>query len=204
VRLGRRLRLASSGRIDFRRTIRAAIQRGGLLSDLHFRARRPRHLDLLILADISGSVKYASKLMLELAAGAYGCFRRVRTFVYIDQIAEAGFEHGYLVMTPSLDLYARSDFGRVLTQVWERRSELSGRATVVVIMGDGRNNRRAPRADLLREIGRRSRAMIWLNPEPIERWNSGDSAIAQYAREVSEVIECGNLRALERSLARLG
>src|SRR5580658_3344337 len=39
IRLGRRLRLAKTGRIDFRRTIRAAMQRGGTLLDLNFRAR---------------------------------------------------------------------------------------------------------------------------------------------------------------------
>src|SRR5208283_4713679 len=57
IRLGRRLRLAKTGRIDFRRTIRAAMQRGGALIDLNFRARRPRHVDLVILADVSGSVR---------------------------------------------------------------------------------------------------------------------------------------------------
>src|ERR1019366_8544515 len=72
IRLGRRLRLARTGRIDFRRTIRAALQRGGARIDLKFRARRPRHVDLVILADISGSVRYAAPLMLELMAGGRG------------------------------------------------------------------------------------------------------------------------------------
>ena len=101
IRLGRRLRLAQGGRIDFRRTIRAALQRGGALIDLNFRARRPRHVDLVILADISGSVRYAAQLMLELMAGARGCFRRVSSFVYVDHLAEADFEDGHLVMTPA-------------------------------------------------------------------------------------------------------
>jgi len=203
IRLGRRLRLAKTGRIDFRRTIRAAMQRGGALIDLNFRARRPRHVDLVILADISGSVRYAAQLMLELMAGARGCFRRVSSFVYVDHLAEADFEQGHLVMTPALDLYARSDFGRVLTQLWDSRTTLIGRATVVVIMGDGRNNRRPARADLLREISRRCRAVIWLNPEPPARWNTGDSAISQYARAVGTMLACGDLRELERALSRI-
>src|SRR5262249_47465767 len=95
IRLGRRLRMARRGRIDFRRTIRAGIQRGGLLAELKSRARRPRHVDLLILADISGSVRYAAELLLELVAGARDCFRRVRSFVYIDRLAEAEFEQGH-------------------------------------------------------------------------------------------------------------
>jgi uncharacterized protein with von Willebrand factor type A (vWA) domain len=203
LRLSRRLRIARAGRIDFRRTIRASLQHGGALGDLRFRARRPRHIDLLILADISGSVKYASTLMLEVVAGAAACFRRVRSFVYIDRLAEASFEDGHLTMTPPLDLYARSDFGRVLSELWDRRAALISRATVIVIMGDGRNNRRPARADLLRDVARLSRATLWLIPEPQVRWNTGDSAIRQYARECSALISCENLRELERGLMRV-
>jgi uncharacterized protein len=203
IRLGRRMRLASRGRIDFRRTIRAAIQRGGAFADLRFRARRPRHIDLLILADISGSVKYASTLMLDLVAGARRCFHKVKSFVYIHRLAEAEFEQGHLVMTPVLDLYARSDFGRVLSELLEKHSQELNRATVVAIMGDGRNNRRPARAELLREIARRCRAVVWLNPEPPERWGSGDSAIAQYEREIDVLVACGNLHQLESALGRV-
>ena len=203
IRVSRRLRIAGAGRIDFRRTIRASLQHGGALGDLRFRARRPRHSDLLILADISGSVKYASTLMLEIVAGAASCFRRVRSFVYIDRLAEAGFEGGHLAMTPALDLYARSDFGRVLAELWERRAALVSRATVIVIMGDGRNNRRPARTNLLRDLARLGRAVLWLIPEPQARWNTGDSAIRHYARECSALIPCENLRELERGLLRV-
>jgi uncharacterized protein with von Willebrand factor type A (vWA) domain len=203
IRLGRRLRLARSGRIDFRRTIRAALQRGGALIDLNFRARRPRHVDLVILADISGSVRYAAQLMLELMAGARGCFRRVSSFVYVDHLAEADFEDGHLLMTPALDLYARSDFGRVLGELWERRTGLLTRGTILVIMGDGRNNRLPARADLLREIVRACRGVVWLNPEDPARWGTGDSAIKQYAREVNAIVPSRNLRELQVALASI-
>ena len=203
IRLGRRLRLAKRGKIDFRRTIRAAMQRGGALIDLNFRARRPRHVDLVILADISGSVRYAAQLMLELMAGARECFRRVSSFVYVDHLAEADFEQGHLVMTPALDLYARSDFGRVLGELWERRTGLLTRATLVVIMGDARNNRLPARADVIREIARVCRGVVWLNPEDPARWGTGDSAIKQYAREVKAVAPSRNLRELQAALAAI-
>jgi uncharacterized protein len=203
IRVGRRLRLAKTGRIDFRRTIRAAMQRGGALIDLNFRARRPRHVDLIILADISGSVRYAAQLMLELITGARECFRRVSSFVYVDHLAEADFEQGHLVMTPALDLYARSDFGRVLGELWERRTGLITRSTIVVIMGDGRNNRLPARADLVREISRMARAVVWLNPEDPARWGAGDSAIKQYAREVKALVPSRNLRELQTALSAI-
>jgi uncharacterized protein len=202
LRLGRRLHAAPRGRVDFRRTIRASLQHGGAMAELRFRARRPRHADLLILADVSGSVRYCSALMLELAAGVYGHFQRVRSFVYIDGLAEAEFAGGHVATEPALDLYARSDFGRVLGEIWQRRSELLSRTTLMVILGDGRNNRRPARADLLRDMRGLCRAVVWLTPEPDERWGTGDSAIHQYARAVDALHRCANLSELERSLER--
>jgi hypothetical protein len=200
IRVGRRLRMAGRRRVDFRRTIRAGIQRGGVLAELKFRARRPRHVDLLLLADISGSVRYAAELTLELVAGARNCFRRVRSFVYIDRLAEAEFEQGHLVTWPPLDLYARSDFGRVLVELSKRQTELLTRQTLVVILGDARNNRRPARADLLREIAHRCRAVVWLNPEEPSRWGTGDSAMNQYGPVVTALYPSGNLRELEKAL----
>ena len=72
----------------------------------------------------------------------------------------------------------------------------------MVILGDGRNNRRPARADLLRDLRGLCRAVVWLTPEPDERWGTGDSAIHQYARAVDALHRCANLSELERSLER--
>jgi uncharacterized protein len=71
-----------------------------------------------------------------------------------------------------------------------------------VILGDGRNNRRPARADLLRDMRGLCRAIVWLTPEPAERWGTRDSAIHQYARAVDALHRCANLSELERSLER--
>jgi uncharacterized protein with von Willebrand factor type A (vWA) domain len=70
----------------------------------------------------------------------------------------------------------------------------------VVILGDARNNRRPARADLIREIARRCRAVVWLNPEDRSRWGTGDSATNQYAPVVTALYPSGNLRELEKAL----
>jgi uncharacterized protein with von Willebrand factor type A (vWA) domain len=203
VRAGRRLRAARRGRLDFRRTIRESIQHGGAMSELFMRGRRPRRVDLVIMADISGSVRYAATLMLELTAGVQELFHRASSFVFIDRLAEASFEQGHLVSTPVLDLYARSDFGRVLAKLRENYGHLLGPATVLIILGDGRNNRRPARVDLLAEIARRCRAVCWFNPETLDRWGRGDSAIWQYARYLDLLIQASSLRELESALGDL-
>src|SRR5258708_29768226 len=97
--------------------------------------------------------------MLDLIAGARECFRRVSSFVYVDHLAEADFEQGHMVMTPALDLYARSDFGRVLGELWARRAALLTRATLLLVNRDRRHKRLPPRADLIPEIAPNSRGV---------------------------------------------
>ena len=105
-------------------------------------------------------------------------------------------------MTPALDLYARSDFGRVLGEIWERRSELLNRddragdhwATGATIGG-----RRGPTA--ARDGAAVPRGYL-ADAGADERWGTGDSAIFQYARAVDALYRCANLSELERSLER--
>ena len=97
----------------------------------------------------------------------------------------------------ALDLYARSDFGKVLQHFWQEGGEhLLTRNTMILILGDARNNRRPPRPDLLARIGDRARKLVWLNPEPRARWNTGDSVIGLYAPVCNMVLGCGNLQEL--------
>lgn len=200
-RLSRRYKRRKRGRLDFRRTIRAAIPHGGVAIDLRFRGRRPGKPDLLALCDLSGSVALVSDFLLALLSPASTFFRRVRTFAYVDRLCEVSFEHGHVVPHTELDLYARSDFGQVLQHFWREHGEhVLTPHTVVLILGDARNNRRPPRPDLLARMRAQVKALVWLNPEPRERWNTGDSVIGLYARVSDIVLPCGNLRELLAAL----
>lgn len=200
-RLNRRYKRRKRGRLDFRRTIRAAVPHGGVAVDLRFRGRRPGKPDLLALSDLSGSVALVSDFLLALLAPASEFFRRVRTFAYVDGLCEVSFEHGHVVPHGELDLYARSDFGKVLQRFWsEQGDQILTPHTVVLILGDARNNRRPPRSDLLARMRAHTKKLIWLNPEPRERWNTGDSVIGLYAQVSDAVLPCGNLRELLAAL----
>ena len=57
------------------------------------------------------------------------------------------------------------------------------------------------KADLERAIsGRRA---VWLNPEPVARWNTGDSVIHLYARHVDVVVPCGSLAELTAAITEV-
>jgi uncharacterized protein with von Willebrand factor type A (vWA) domain len=202
-RLSRRYKRGARGRLDFRRTFRVSVAHGGTPIELFWRQRRPGKPDLVAFCDLSGSVATVTDFLLALLAPATEYFRKVRTFAYIDRLCEVSFENGYVVPHETLDLYARSDFGKVLQQFWGETGErLLTRNTIVLILGDARNNRRPPRQDLLARIKDRSRKLVWLNPEPRVRWNTGDSVMNIYTPSCDLALGCGNLKELLNALTR--
>lgn len=202
-RLARRERRARRGHLDFRRTIRAATQTGGVPVRPRFRGRRPGRPDLVALCDLSGSVAAASELLLGLIAPAAGHFRRVHLFAYVDRLCPVSIEDGHVAPGGPLDLHARSDFGRVLEELRAARAGLLGRGTLLLVLGDARNNRRPPRADLLRALRAQVQRLVWLVPEPAARWDTGDSVLRLYAPACDAVLECTNLDALVRAVRRV-
>ncbi len=201
-RLSRRFKRAKRGRLDFRRTFRASIAHGGIPIELSWRRRRPGKPDLVAFCDLSGSVAMVSDFLLALLAPAEDYLRKVHSFAYVDRLCAVSFENGYVVPHEELDLYARSDFGKVLQQFWVEGESLLTRNTIVLILGDARNNRRPPRPDVLARIHERVKALIWLNPEPRERWNTGDSVMALYTPVCDVVLPCGTLKELLNALGR--
>lgn len=203
ARWSRRFTRARRGGLDWRRTLRRALSRGGVPVELLGRMPRPGKVDLLALVDLSYSTATAAEFLLALLEPARGFFRRVKLFAYVDRPCPVSFERGHVVPHEPLDLSARSDFGAVLVRLSERIGLEPGRNTVVLILGDARNNRRPPRADLLRALGHGARAVVWLNPEPQERWNTGDSAVAAYAQYCGALLAAWNPRTLVRALDAL-
>ncbi len=197
-RLARRERQARRGRVDFRRTIRHSMSSGGVPVRPRFRARRPGRPDLVALCDLSGSVAAASELLLGLIAPAADHFRRVHLFAYVDRLCPVSIEHGHVAPGGPLDLHARSDFGRVLVELWERQRARLTRSALLLVLGDARNNRLPPRADLLRAIADRVQRIVWLVPEPRARWDTGDSVLGMYAPACEAVVECVDLGAMVR------
>lgn len=200
-RLSRRRKPRKHGRLDFRRTIRASISYGGVPVELLLRDRRPGKPDLVAFCDLSGSVATVTDFLLALIAPAASYFRRVRMFAYVDRLCEVSFENGHVIPHAELDLYARSDFGKVLQHFWQQGGEqMLNQQTLVLVLGDARNNRRPPRPDLLLRMREAAKKLVWLNPEPLVRWNTGDSVMKLYEPACDVVLACGNLKELFAAL----
>jgi hypothetical protein len=176
------------------------VSRGGALIDLQRRGRRPGKPDLVVLCDVSGSVARASDLLLTMLAAAEAAFARVTRFVFVDHLVPVDFVDGQIRPEGELDLHGYSDLGAVLAELEAGADGLVDRRTVLLVLGDARNNRRPARADALRRLAVRARAVVWVVPEPRARWNTGDSALASYAPACDLVIEATSLEGLLAAL----
>jgi uncharacterized protein len=215
ARLARRRRHGRHGRLDFRRTLRRSLSTGGVPADPRFRRPHPHKPEIVVLADVSGSVATFARFTLQLVHALAGEFSAVRTFVFIDGIDEvthlfAGADDLAAALTrvhEEADVVAadgHSDYGRALSAFWARWGREITPRTSVVILGDARNNYHASSADVVAELRRRGRRVWWLNPEPRSYWDTGDSIVSEYAPHCHGVFECRNLRQLEAFVSQIG
>jgi uncharacterized protein with von Willebrand factor type A (vWA) domain len=214
VRLARKRRHGRKGPLDFRSTVRHSLSTGGVPVEPKFRYPRPSKPEIVVIADISGSVASFARFTLHLVHAISTQFSKVRSFVFIDGIDEVSsfFEgaddpadavHRINTEADVVWVDGHSDYGHAFTVFWERWGEEITPRTSVLLLGDARNNYHASHAWVVKELQARARHVYWLNPEPRTYWNSGDSIVGEYAVHCDDVVECRTLRQLEKFVGEL-
>ena len=202
----RRRRTHSSGRLDVRRTMRRAVAAGGVPLDPAWRHRHRSRPRLLLMCDVSGSVAEFAKFTLSLMHALHAELPALRSFVFIDGLAEVTdlvesspgvIDTRLLLSRPGVVRGdGHSDYGAVLRHFLAEYSGDITQDSVLIICGDARTNYRPARPDLLRDLHRRVRAVHWLNPEPAADWDAADSRMGEYAPDCDTVTEVRTLRQL--------
>lgn len=214
ARLTRKRRHGRKGPLDFRNTIRHSMGYGGVPADPKFRYPRPAKPELMVIADISGSVAAFARFTLMLVYAIQGQFSKVRSFVFIDGIDEvtsffkstediAEAIHRVNTEADVVWVDGHSDYGHAFDVFWERYGKDISSKTTVLLLGDARNNYHAAQSWVVKEMRKRARHVYWLNPEPRSYWDTGDSIVGEYGGFTDGVYECRNLRQLERFVEKL-
>jgi uncharacterized protein with von Willebrand factor type A (vWA) domain len=161
---------------------------------------------LIILCDVSDSVRATARFMLELTYSAQELFEHTRSFVFVSEIGEATqlFTRGPIETALArayggavVPVTANSNYGRALRQFEARHGSEIDRRTTLVILGDGRSNYTDDGAEVLDRFRGRARAVIWLTPEGRGTWMQGDSAMGRYERAATKVLTVRCARELE-------
>lgn len=206
--LTHRRRIAAAGRVDPGQTIRRNMRFDGVpfMPVTVRRAEdRPR---LVVLADVSLSVRATSRFTLNLVHGLQDLFTQVRSFAFVADVAETTElfrDHasekalGLIFGGDVVDVEANSDYGAVFGEFLAEHVSAVTRRTTVLVLGDGRNNSNDPNLAAFEEITRRARETVWLTPEPRYSWGLGSCDLPRYAEFCDRVRVVRDLTGLERA-----
>lgn len=206
--LNHRRRVSAAGKIDAGRTMRRNLKFDGVpFTPVTVRRAedRPR---LVVLADVSLSVRATARFTLHLVHGLQDLFAQVRSFAFVADIAEITelfadheAEHalGLIFGGDVIDVDANSDYGSAFGDFVADHASAVTRRTTVVILGDGRGNGNDPNLSAFEEITRRAKETIWLTPEPRYSWALSRCDLPAYAEFCDRVRVVRDLTGLERA-----
>ncbi len=209
----RRSRPFARGVLDSRSTLRRAWSTDGEAFTIMNRTRVPGPLKLLILVDVSLSVRPVTGFVLRLAQSLHQKVNRCSVVAFVDRpvdvtdqlLSSSGAEALATVLAaPGLDLEASSDYGRVFAELLDRHGDLIDARTSVLVVGDGRSNGLDPREDLVGRISRRAHRMAWITPEARRYWNRPSCGLSGYARYLDGVVTARDPAELSERAGLLG
>jgi len=200
----RRRHVAHKGHLDVRKTLRRSLAYGGVPFDIQFKVKKVDKPSIVAICDVSKSVAAAAQFLLTFLYSLNEVVDRLEAFAFSgrpisvnDILDDHGVEQAIFKVLQEIG-FQQTDYGRALQDFSEQHLDKLDRRTTVIVLGDGRSNFADPRLDLMKEIHDRSRAVIWLNPEPESYWAQGDSVMYRYARFCHVAKQCGTLEQLER------
>ncbi|TVT61204.1 VWA domain-containing protein [Amycolatopsis rhizosphaerae] len=200
------------GRVHAGRTMRRNMRYDGIpfrpVSTLRAEDR-PR---LVVLADVSLSVRAAARFTLHVVHGLQSLFGRVRSFAFVDEpteITELFAEHPLeralglvfdgLPAGGLLDVDGSSDYGALFRSLLEDHATALNRRSTLIVLGDGRGNGNEPGLAAFEEITRRVRRTLWLTPEPRYSWRLGGCDLPAYAQFCDRVEVVSDVAGLGRA-----
>jgi uncharacterized protein len=203
---------AKRGKFDVKDTFRKNLQYGGVPFRIQFDDKKKDKPQVVVLCDVSDSVRNVSRFMLQFVYSLQDLYSRVRSFIFVAETGEITrlFEENDIHEAIELALrgnvinvFAHSDFGRAFKMFHRDFITAVNKRTTVIVLGDARNNYNLPNEWALRDIRLRAKQLIWLNPESKMTWGFGDSEMERYRPFCDVVEECRNLNQLYRVIDRL-
>ena len=160
TRIALRQKRAKSGQLDPKATIRANLKYNGVPMEIRHRDRvkKPK---IVVICDISTSMRFCSELMLGFLFALQGQVRKTHAFAFIDHLESISEEFNgsdadqaiasVLWRMPSG--YYNTDLGWSLNNFNEDYLDTLNGQTTLIVVGDGRNNYHDPRCGPVRHDG---------------------------------------------------
>lgn len=210
TRIALRQKRAKTGQLDAKSTIRANLKHHGVPMQIRHR-ERIRKPKIVVICDVSTSMRFCSELMLNFLYAMQGQVRKTHAFAFIDHLeyisgdftgSDGNEAINHILYRMPAGSY-NTDLGRSLKNFDDEYLDTLNGKTTLIVVGDGRNNYNDPRLDLFSQMARRANRTIWLNPEPPTLWGSGDSDMPGYAPLCTSVFKVSTLAELTDAVDHL-
>jgi uncharacterized protein with von Willebrand factor type A (vWA) domain len=205
-----RQKRGKTGTLDVKKTFRANLPYGGIPIELKFKTRhlKPK---LLLICDVSTSMRAVVEFLLRMIYELQDQVASARSFAFIDDLENIGQDFAEypadvaieVVLTRLRPGYYNTDLGNSLNTLMQRHAGTIDHRTTVIFVGDARNNYNNPRLDLMEQIRRRGKRIIWLNPEHPRQWGTGDSDMPAYLPYAHAVHRVSTLAELTSAVDKL-
>ncbi|MCB9006395.1 MAG: VWA domain-containing protein [Ardenticatenaceae bacterium] len=205
-----RRKRGNKGKFDSKGTIRANQKNGGVPIELKFKKKKLKP-SLVLICDVSTSMRAVAEFMLRLTYELQDQVARARSFAFNSDMHEisvtlSGTRAADAVTKVLYDIppgYYATDLGNSLNTFCKKHLDSVDGRTTIVILGDGRNNFNSPRIDLMKDLQRRAKKLVWFNPEHQRQWGTGDSDMLEYYPVCDSVSVVRNLAQLATAVDRL-
>ena len=149
ARLAQRRKNRHRGTLDFRQTVRHSMSYGGVPAEPKFKRPRPSKPEIMVVADISGSVASFARFTLQFVYAMQSEFSKVRSWVFIDGVDEVTHffdesdELSAAIQRVNTEadvvwVDGHSDYGHAF-EVWhERHIREVTRKSSIILLGDAR------------------------------------------------------------------
>ncbi len=209
VQLFRRRRSGHrSGPMDLRRSLRDNMRYGGIIFKLKHRPKRRTREQILLLCDVSASMKQYSTFVIHFMHGLREAVRELSCFSFSDKLENITPEikkRGGLqqlldrVIRRSETWGGGTNLGLSIRELIDKYPDLLNSRTSVIVVSDTRTISINYAVNELSKLNERVRRIIWLNPLPREQWAEYRSV--ELMDELVEMWPCNTIAQLEEVLS---
>jgi len=207
-------RAKKNNHLDLKRTFSANMRSGGEILKFHFSQPKEKKLKLVLLCDVSKSMDLYSRFFVNLIYAFQNAYDRIETFVFstaIHRVTELlenyEFDKAFEIISERVPQWSGgTTIGQCIQSFVDSYSyKLLTKKTVIFILSDGWDTGDASiLKQSMREIHKRSKKVIWLNPLAGNPDFSPDVIGLQTALPYIDVMESAhNLESLKHAMKHL-
>lgn len=204
TRYARQRRHTKRGQLDIRRTMRKNMPHDGIPFEVFWKQTKIERPKIHVICDVSKSVAAAARFLLLFLYSLHEVIAQLEAYAFSDSLIPVGdilnnndVEQAIPEIMNAIG-FRSTDYGQALLDYESGFMDDLDRNTTIIILGDGRSNFTDPRIDIMRRMHDRSKAVIWLNPEPETFWGTGDSEMPRYRPFCHVAKTCSTVMHLER------